>query len=285
MLALASARTVGETSINILAITLSAALVVYLFIHGRLPERAALSIFLPATACFASAAVRQIHQSLPRCRVRLSILFVVGLFIFLPLAAIAPNNGARAACIFPVIGCGLMLAAQFTPTAHRRRGPCITSTVLMFVLFASAALTPLLAAGYSYGWTSIYQTQQQRLLNNTGDFFSYAREHSDTLFIYSHASITLQYVWLYDWPENQVGWGGWYYGYAWFNEAMERYGLNGRPTSDDLFSDNVRFVSASEQTCRQLLSYLQESYGASVTLTQVDAVNEEIKVYSITQED
>lgn len=280
-LAIDSARLTRELFVHCSTTILSLALLGYLLIQGRLPERAALSVYLPAITYFAAAVTRQASQSTSQRPFRLIVLLTLGMLIFLPLSAIAPNACSRVICVLPITWCGLMIAVRLTST---RRASCRASAVLSLALLTLSLLSPVGAACYSYGWSSPYQIQQKHLLANTNDFFSYSRAHDDTLFIYSHASITMQFVWLYDWPENQVGWGGWYYGYAWFDEAMQRIGLDGRPTSEDLFSERVRFVSASDQTCQDLLAYLRERYGTSVSLKHVDNINDEIKVYAITRD-
>lgn len=109
--------------------------------------------------------------------------------------------------------------------------------------------------------------------------FDYFSQHDETLYIYSGVPMTLQYLWLDEWPENHTGWGGWRYSYTWFADAMREQGLGGHPTSDDLLRENVRFVSASEERCNLLLRYMRNRYGSSVAMQQVDSITDEIKVY------
>lgn len=267
-----------------LAIAIPLVLLGYLAVRGRLIERATLSVLLPATACLASLLP---NGGLGRVRGRLSsgvsvaVLIAVTL-VMAPLMMLTNSNLARAFCCIPSAIALIMLMMSILEGRTGRGRRCLSYGMLTIALTGCCALTaisPAIAAVRMYGWGSSSYAQNAQQLKNTHAMFDYFSQHDEMLYIYSGVPMTLQYLWLDEWPENHTGWGGWRYSYTWFADAMREQGLGGHPTSDDLLRENVRFVSASEERCNLLLRYMRNRYGSSVAMQQVDSITDEIKVY------
>ena len=284
LLAVSAARRGSGGPFVWLAIVIPLALLGYLALRGRLIERATLSVLLPEIACLASLIL---GGGLGRARGRLSsgvsvVVLIAVALVMAPLMMLTNSNLARAFCCIPLAIALILLTASILEGRTGRGGRCLSTGMLTIALTGCCALTaisPALAAVRMYGWGSSSYAQNAQQLKNTHAMFDYFSQHDETLYIYSGVPMTLQYLWLDKWPENHTGWGGWRYSYTWFADAMREQGLDGRPTSDDLLGENVRFVSASEERCDLLLRYMRNRYGSSVEMQQVDSITDEIKVY------
>lgn len=261
----------------------------YLILKGRLPERALYSILIPATAAFASIAARgesNINLRVHLCR-HLALAIVIGCAAISPFLMAGTNTGRAAVALALFVGV-LLVAISAVDREGHDKGEGVNvpqydrrTRILRVSILGCCALVvmfPSIASVRSYGWNSQDYAIKRQEMDNTKDFINYIESNEDIVYIYSHAEITQQYVWLWDWPKNQTGWGGWRYAYSWFDDTMREIGLDGTPTSKDLLSDNVRFVTASEDTLSLLLSYLGQKFGP-VEAIQTDSINNEISVY------
>ncbi|HIU23965.1 MAG TPA: hypothetical protein IAD17_03480 [Candidatus Coprovicinus avistercoris] len=252
----------------------------YLALEGRLIERSALAILLPSISANIAVFIRDetIKEISSQRKWRLLIPLLFCGVLLLPLIALASSNLSKGISMVPLLfSIGILLKGLWG--SHLKRSKVILEKVGLPVLCVFSLLLPMAAATRIYGWGSSIAESQFNQLDNTNAFFSYVEEHQDMIYIYSDAHITMQYIGLGEWPDNQTGWGGWRYSYAWFDDAMREIGLDGRPTSKDLLRDNVCFVSASDDTCKLLLCYMQEKFGDSVELHQIDSITDEMKVY------
>lgn len=274
--------------ITIILAVLPLVFLTYLLFQGRLIERAVLAILLPAIAANSTVFIRNISIKVVALKGKATafIALIFSGIILLPLINLASSNLSKAIGVLPIVfSAGSLFnlcinnnlkikRAGLSPRQIIKDGLCMMSVL--------SVMLPMIAAIRIYGWDSSIAAKQFYQLDNTRAFFSYVDEHPNTIYIYSDAQITMQYLGLAEWPENQTGWGGWRYSYIWFDDAMRELGLEGRPTSDDFLKSNVRFVSASEDTSNLLLRYMQNRFGSSVEMRQVDSITDEIKVYEFT---
>lgn len=256
-----------------------AGLLGYLVVRGRLPERALLSVLIPALACLVSLAfaARDADKSSPTPTGAVSAggegrrtglggraAVVVGLLVMLLacllLAKVAEGLGA----VMPLVAvllCVVLLVRLSGGIGLRARTGCIAEG-----LCRSALAVLVLACGASalwqYGWASENHALMGERAANIGRYYDYVEEHPDTLFIQDYSSaLTPQDPWQMRCPANQTSWGGWRYNYEWFDEAMRKAGFGGTPTSDDLLREDVRFVSGSRHVDETMERYLEGLYG------------------------
>ncbi len=260
-------------------------LLFYLFMKGRLIERAAFAILLPAIAACTTVLVCKIQnfRLIKHENKKNYITVIIQILINLYLISLSRSGFSKAIGLLPI---GLLFVALLKERnqsqneyKHKEETALIriASCLICILLIA----TPTLAAIRVYGWNSSDYADQKERLKNTEAFYKYADEHKANLYVYSGLPITVQYIWMDEWPENQTGWGGWRYSYKWFDEALDEAGLGRQLTSGDLLRSNVYFVSASEDTCKVLLQYMRNKFGNTVKMTQVDTIRNEIKIYKI----
>ena len=261
---------------------------VYLIFQGRLIERSAIAILLPAISANAVVFIRNVYSRQINFKSGLTslIAFIFSGMLLLPLAVLSSSNLSKAIAALPIVYLvGSFLKELLDVNLNKKRLIKSLSLILkngLCTMCILSAILPMIAAIRIYGWNSSIAAKHFYQLSNTRDFFSYVDEHPNTVYIYSDAQITMQYLGLVDWPNNQTGWGGWRYSYSWFDDAMKEVGLDGKPTSDDFLRNNVRFVSSSEETSNLLLQYMQNKYGSSIEMRQTDSITDEIKVYKFT---
>lgn len=258
----------------------------YLVLQGRLIERAALAILLPAISANGLVLLDNISRKDRKIQKKTQLVFpiLICIAVFTPLIAIMTSNLSRFICVMSVLGAeGILVQSYWCNTKQIGKtsliNGCVFERVLRLITCALLIFLPMISAVRIYGWNSSIAANQFYQLENTKAFFNYASEHKNTVYIYSDAQITMQYLGLGEWPKNQTGWGGWRYSYSWFGDAMKEVGLEGKPTSEDLLKDNVCFVTASDDTCELLLKYMKDRFGESVKIYEVDSITDEIKVY------
>ena len=277
--ALSSRR--GERLVLWVMVAVMLALLGYLLIRGRLLERAAYAVTLPATGAFLCVALRDSRERRETDRAMLSLVLVTVLCAgaLAVLLALAPTMGKMAA----VLGMGYCVALSVLQAFIRRRNIdgsfARVVTIGAMTLACVVALAPGIIAVKKYGVGSWDAQSQAASLANTESLFAYVSEHPDTLYVTAGCNTNIQYVWQGRWPVNQTGWGGWRWNYEWCEEAMRAAGFDGLPTSEDFFDDNVRFVSADESICDLLLRYMRNTFGADVQMEQVDEISGGMIVY------
>lgn len=250
----------------------------YLLLRGRLLERAAYAVTIPATAALLTVVLRNVMvpRQEGRSTVAPAVACVLGLALLAPLGyraeIIARMAYALGAAFCIAVAAWAMLARREFASVGRAR-------LVAAVLAAALVLAPGVVTVKKLGVGSWEARRQEELLANTQAFFDYVRERSDTLYVYAGCPITMQYVWQGDWPVNQTGWGGWRWPYEWFDEAMRAAGFDGRPTSEDFLDGDALFVSGSESTCDLLLRYMRSTYGDDVQMIQVDEIAGSMRVY------
>lgn len=280
----AGARHSSDLAVSWFVAAVTVALLVYLALKGRLPERAVYSIIMPATATLGSITARNWHICGGDRRPTLvaSIICVITIVVL----GIPTGGTGKIACL-SVLVTAISLLATSQPAREKplgvseKRWHVVTRICLAFVL-----LFPCAAAIRQHGWFSEdYETMSTRQ-ENIEKFYDYAELHDDQFFFYSDdARLTPQYVWQERWPDNQTAWGGWRYCYSWFADAMREAGFDGTPTSEDLLDDNVRFVSGSQESADVLLHYMRGLYGDSVDMELVDTLGNNINIYRFVRPD
>lgn len=268
----------GERAVVWLICGSVVALLGYLLLRGRLLERAAYAVTIPATAALLTVVLRNVGA--PRqeggSSVAPAAACALGLALLVPLAYKAEVIG-RIACALGAAFC--IAVAAWALLAHRGSASVGRARLVATVLAVALVLAPGVVTVKKLGVGSWEARRQEELLANTQAFFDYVRERSDTLYVYAGCPITMQYVWQGDWPVNQTGWGGWRWPYEWFDEAMRAAGFDGRPTSEDFLDGDALFVSGSESTCDLLLRYMRSTYGDDVQMIQVDEIAGSMRVY------
>lgn len=253
----------------------------YLLIRGRLLERAAYAVTLPATGAFLCAVLHDSREwkeaNGTLVSLSLATLLCVGaLALVLPLAPIMGKMAAAlgmAYCIVRLVRQVFILRSDDDGSFVR------VATIGAMALACMVALAPGIVTVKKYGVGSWDAQSQAASLANTESLFAYVDEHPDTLYITAGCNTNIQYVWQGRWPVNQTGWGGWRWKYEWCDEAMRAAGFDGLPTSEDFFDDNVRFVSANESICDLLLRYMRNTFGEDVQMEQVDTIDGGMSVY------
>lgn len=279
----------GKRKTIVLLELLPLVLLVFLLFRGRLIERAVLAVLLPAISVNVSLLTRQDGLlDLYRCskKQNISMLFL----LVLMLAPFVVLSSSYLSKIFGLLSIGVFLALIIRRTNNQGTlNKCYKKFSAYGIGMAIACMlllsSPVIASVRLYGWNSSDYADQSERLKNTEAFYKYVSSHDDTLYIYSGMPITVQYLWMDKWPNNQTGWGGWRYSYTWFDKAMKEVGLDGQPSSEDFLRDNVCFVSASDDTCNLLLCYMQEKFGDSVEMHQIDSITDEMKVYKFVYEE
>lgn len=250
----------------------------YLLLQGRLPERAAYAVTIPATAALLSIVLRNAYAVKEKGHSVLAptIAFVIGVTLLTPLFYGAAAIG-RLAFGLGVLYCLTILvwsAFMYRKGFSKKWMTGITAALAILLILSPGAVT-LKKLGVG-SWEAKHQ---EELLANTEAFFNYVNEHPDTLYIYAGCPMTMQYVWQDAWPTNQTGWGGWRWPYEWFDEAMRAAGFDGRPTSEDFLDGDAVFVSSSKSTCDLLLRYMRNTFGEDVQMVQIDEIAGGMKVY------
>lgn len=250
----------------------------YLLLQGRLPERAAYAVTIPATAALLSIVLRNTHTVKRKGHSVLAptIAFVIGVALLIPLFYGAAAIG-RLAFGLGVLYCLAIL--MWSASMYRKDLPKRWMTGITATLAVLLVLSPGVVTFKKLGVGSWEAKHQEELLANTEAFFNYVNEHPNTLYIYAGCPMTMQYVWQGAWPINQTGWGGWRWPYEWFDEAMRAAGFNGRPTSEDFLDGDAVFVSSSKSTCDLLLRYMRNTFGEDVQMVQIDEIAGGMKVY------
>ena len=250
----------------------------YLLLQGRLLERAAYAVTIPATAALLSIVLRNVHAVKEKGQSVLAptIAFVIGVALLTPLFYGAAAIG-RLAFGLGVLYCLAILvwSAFMYRKGFSKKWMTGIAAALAILLILSPGVVTLKKLGVG-SWEAKHQ---EELLANTEAFFNYVNEHPDTLYIYAGCPMTMQYVWQDAWPTNQTGWGGWRWPYEWFDEAMCAAGFNGRPTSEDFLDGDAMFVSSSKSTCDLLLRYMRITFGEDVQMVQIDEIAGGMKVY------
>lgn len=278
VVALALSPSRGERAVICLTCAAVIVLLGYLLLRGRLLERAAYAVTIPATAALLTVVLRNVMvpRQEGRSTVAPAVACVLGLALLAPLGyraeIIARMAYALGAAFCIAVAAWAMLARREFASVGRAR-------LVAAVLAAALVLAPGVVTVKKLGVGSWEARRQEELLANTQAFFDYVRERSDTLYVYAGCPITMQYVWQGDWPVNQTGWGGWRWPYEWFDEAMRAAGFDGRPTSEDFLDGDALFVSGSESTCDLLLRYMRSTHGDDVQMIQVDEIAGSMRVY------
>lgn len=251
------------------------AFLAYLTIRGRLPERAIYSVTIPGTMMLASLALRGANDAKTSAgKTSLFVFAFLAAVTGLVLGALGGGTG-KLACGLAVVACAAVCVEALSPRAHMRFGAKATCGLALAILL----VFPLAAASRQYGWLSDDYALMSDRQETTEAFYDYVEAREDTLFIYSaDTSLTSQDPWQMRWPKNQTAWGGWRYSYAWFDEALKEAGFGGRPTSEDLLSDNVRFVSGSRETDETMLRYMNDTFG-SVEMRLVETLSDGVFIY------
>ena len=245
-----------------------AGLLGYLVVRGRLPERALLSVVVPALACLAalSFAVRDVGDALsplaggegrhPGRGGRAAAVACASAMLLacLLLAKLADGIGMAMPLVAALI-CLMLLVRLLRGEGPWRAALCRGALAVLVVAIGASML-------WQYGWTSENHALMGERAANIGRYYDYVEEHPDTLFIQDYSSaLTPQDPWQMRCPANQTSWGGWRYNYEWFDEAMRKAGFGGTPTSDDLLREDVRFVSGSRHVDETMERYLEGLYG------------------------
>lgn len=278
VVALALSPSRGERAVVWLICGSVMALLGYLLLRGRLLERAAYAVTIPATAALLTVVLRNVKapRQEGRSAVVPAVACVLGLALLAPLGYRAETIGRMAYAL----GAAFCIAvAMWAMLAHRESTSVGRARLAAAVLAAALVLAPGVVTVKKLGVGSWEAKRQEGLLANTQALFDYCEEHPDTLYVYSGCPITEQYVWQGEWPTNRTGWGGWRWPYEWFDEAMRAAGFDGRPTSEDFLGGDVLFISASESTCDLLLRYMRNTYGDDVEMRQVDEIIGGMNVY------
>lgn len=278
IVALALSPSRGERAVVWLICGAVVALLGYLLLRGRLLERAAYAVTIPATAALLTVVLRNVM--VPRQEGRSTPAPAVACVLGLALLAPLGHRAEIIARMAYALGAAFCIAvATWAMLARREFASVGRARLVAAVLAAALVLAPGVVTVKKLGVGSWEARRQEELLANTQAFFDYVRERSDTLYVYAGCPITMQYVWQGDWPVNQTGWGGWRWPYEWFDEAMRAAGFDGRPTSEDFLDGDALFVSGSESTCDLLLRYMRSTHGDDVQMIQVDEIAGSMRVY------
>ena len=275
ILALSGARRKSDEIASWVIAIACIGLLAYLVIRGRLPERAAYSVMLPATAALASIFARGTICCL---MFRRSAVFGAIVCVLVMVALGIPTGGTGKLAGLLVIFAAATVFLEMRSSDSVARKKCARISIALVVV---AMLFPVAAAVKQYGWWSENYALMSSRQSNTEAFYDYVEENDDKFFFYANdAGLTPQYVWQSRWPKNQTAWGGWRYCYSWFADAMKEAGFGGLPTSEDLLDDRVRFVCSSEKTLELLVRYLRNLYG-DVSVELETTVGSGINVYRL----
>lgn len=252
----------GARRVALLTGMLALGLLGYLFLRGRLPQRAVFSVVLPAIAALASIGMGE-QRSAERDRTvwPTIVSLVPCLLAAVPLFAMTSRAGrivVAVSLIAMALAVARSLAVRYLIANQLSRaldGGALALLIVLMLLPAACAVT-------QYGYGSADYAKETWRERNVDAFYDYAETHPSTLFIFDgSASLVSQYPWNLRCPNNQVSWGGWRYLAPWYNEALKKAGFSGRKTTEDFFDGNVRFVSGSDTSTDLLKSYLEGLYG------------------------
>lgn len=283
VVALALSPSRGERAVVWLICAAVVALLGYLLLRGRLLERAAYAVTVPATAALLTVVLRNVGapQREDRSAVAPAVACALGLVLLAPMAYRAETVGRMAYAL----GAAFCISVVAWAVLARRESVSVARVGAVVVVLALAlTLAPGVVTVKKLGVGSWEAKRQEGLLANTQALFGYCKEHPDTLYVYSGCPITELYVWQGEWPTNRTGWGGWRWPYEWFDEAMRAAGFDGRPTSEDFLDGDALFISGSEATCDLLLRYMRNTYGDDVEMQQIDEVDGGMSVYEFVRE-
>lgn len=294
-LAMARSRTRGERALVWVVSLAVCALLGYLLLRGRLPERAMLTVVLPALAGLTGLRMLDgpgagdspghakdvdtaAGERRPTCPAlaHMTICFLACCM----LALVVRGEGVVPTALAALVSAGLLArAARGRDAASTGPGwPSAPVSVLLVALLTLPGV--VFASGYSWlnpGNDTLYRV----MVPNTARLYDYMEDHGDEIFLVDGAApIAETSMWVTDWPSNQTGWGGWRDQFLWHDKAMRELGLDGRMMADDLFRENVRYVSDENGVDATLLSYLEKRFG-DVEVTLVDEVGEGVCVYQL----
>ncbi|MBM6676100.1 hypothetical protein H6A07_05020 [Olsenella uli] len=252
----------GTRRVALLTGVLALGLLGYLFLRGRIPQRAVFSVVLPALGALASVGV---GERRPGPRDKAAWPTIVSLVLCAGFSAPLFVSAARAGRFVIAVSLMTMALAAARDLAVRRGTNGRVLRVLsggILALLAALTLLPAACAVTQYGYGSEDYAKEAQRERNVDAFYDYAEAHPNTLFIFDgSASLVSQDPWNLRCPNNQVAWGGWRYLAPWYDEALKKAGFSGRQTTEDFFDENVRFVSGSEKSTDLLRSYLEGLYG------------------------
>lgn len=281
-----------ERAFSCIALGIAAAMLGYLVIQGRLPERAAYSVLFPAAALIAASLTRS-----------LTLRFEVSDSRAMPTAQFSTNG-----LVLPVLAAALCLvvaviAARYTGGTGKMACLLLTGFVLFslfftalgvrlmrgralwfvgrvaLVLFVGILLFPGIAGAREYGYGSNSLNTELTRQSRVDAFYDYVEAHPDCLFVYdTSAMLTPQGIWQMRWPQNQTSWGGWRYDFKWFDEALRKAGFSGQPTTATLLDDNVYFVSGSAEVDEVMGRYVNSVCGPT-SMRLVASIAEGVNVY------
>lgn len=264
--ACAAGRTLTNRLVVAAPVLMAFALMGKLVLDGRTPERAMLAILLPALAAVAAIAIVNEackHEREHDARRGQAVLIALVVLMVVSMAFLGYLAGGFGKLIV-LFGCAciaLVLVASYW--SHRR------STVLQgafgYVALACAVcvlMLPTAGALRDFGWaTETHQIELARQ-ENADAYFDYATERPDTIFFAEpDLPFALPSPFDFRWAQNCTIWGGWRTYYPWYEEAMQRLGLPGKPTTDALLQDNVRLVLGSDRMEQIVDHYLTGLYG------------------------
>ena len=254
-----------------------------LVLDGRTPERAMLAILLPALG--AVAAIAMVNASCKHgrdARRGQAVLIALVVLVMMPMAFLGHLAGGFGKLIV-LSGCAciaLVLTASYW--SHRRpAGPRGAFRYAVLACATCVVMLPTIGAIRDFGWTT--ETHQIELARqeNADAYFDYAVEHPDTIFFAEpDLPFALPSPFDFRWAQNCTIWGGWRTYYPWYEEAMQRLGLPGTPTTDVLLQDNVRLVLGSDRIEQIVDHYLTDLYG-EVELQVETVLTGDIRIYKV----
>lgn len=266
----------------------AAILVVYLLVRGRLPERAFYAVLIPSAMALASVFLGR-GDGEADVSSRSSAPFVVSAALMAMLSAVVLRLGGMSVALVlaPTFLLSGMLLCKKLHSRVRGDSPQNRGAagVAVAAICCVQMAMPAALAFYECGPMSQYQQEQIVRQSNVNAFYGYVEEHDETLFIFSSDSgLTPWSIWQMRWPKNQISWGGWRFSWDWQVEGLEAAGFEGLPKGPDLFSEDIRFVSMSEDSTEAFLAYLQSlDYSASLELEA--EVGEGVEIYCIVRSD
>lgn len=281
-----------DRAFSCIALGVAAAMLGYLVIQGRLPERAAYSVLFPALAIIAASLVRSVTlrfeesngRAMPTALFSTNglVLPVSAAALCLVVAVIAARytgGTGKIACLLLVgfVFFGLF-AMAFDARLTRRRALRLVGRIAL-ALFVGMLLFPGIAGAREYGYGSNSLNTELTRQSRVDAFYDYVEAHPDCLFIYdTSAMLTPQGIWQMRWPQNQTSWGGWRYDFKWFDEALRKAGFSGQPTTATLLDDNVYFVSGSAEVDEVMGRYVNSVCGPT-SMRLVASIAEGVNVY------
>lgn len=244
----------------------------YLVIRGRFPARAMYAILLPALASLVAMIPLGREVDYARRLSKADIAYLLGCVLFSGAFVVMARDLGKLPALLAVAAVVLTLLSLWRDVSRR-------ILAVLTALAVAIAVLPGALAIISYGWfTEAAASIRERQANADG-FYEYCRQHDDQVFITGGGATPFtQSVWSTDREQNQAAWGGWYYPYDWYAEAMREVGLDGRPVSSDLLREDVLYVDGSDGVDETFLSYMEGLYGP-LEIIRVDELDGGIAVY------